>query len=219
MDQLLGNRSQPTYNGSINGWCFFPYLGCSPADIFIDPSTVASRNTESKEKEVTRRFSLASSMSTTAIKVSARTKGWPRHMNSLETYEDFSTIPSSNDELSNSDAEEEAANSKESRLFCVRSCFETCSPATFTLQPGDIVQFQQCGENGQWLVKELVSKKSAWVPSSLLNPAKGDMETICQKDNSAVYSATCQMTMESTSLKEKQNERTRSLVVEQKALS
>ncbi|XP_063298795.1 probable guanine nucleotide exchange factor MCF2L2 [Pelobates fuscus] len=201
------------------------------------------KDTESKEKEVTRRFSLASSMSTTAIKVSARTKGpigpdvkvkrheiksdptplgfegWPRHMNSLETYEDFSTIPSSNDELSNSDAEEEAANSKESRLFCVRSCFETCSPATFTLQPGDIVQFQQCGENGQWLVKELVSKKSAWVPSSLLNPAKGDMETICQKDNSAVYSATCQMTMESTSLKEKQNERTRSLVVEQKALS
>uniref|UniRef100_A0A8C5M2H6 MCF.2 cell line derived transforming sequence-like 2 n=1 Tax=Leptobrachium leishanense TaxID=445787 RepID=A0A8C5M2H6_9ANUR len=208
------------------------------------PAGRQKKETESKEKEVTRRFSLASSMSTTSIKVSARTKGplgpdvkvkrheiksdptpfgfegWPRHMNSLETYEDFSTIPSSNDELSNSEAEEDATNSKESRLFCVEGCFETCSPASFTLQHGDIVQFQQSGENGQWLVKELVSKKRAWVPSSILIPAKGNVETNCQKDNNEVYSDTCQMTtLEATSLKEKQNERTRSLAVEQKALS
>ncbi|KAM8954399.1 putative guanine nucleotide exchange factor MCF2L2 isoform 3-T3 [Pelodytes ibericus] len=199
--------------------------------------------TESKEKEVTRRFSLASSMSSTAIKVSARRKGplgpdvkikrheiksdptplgfegWPKHMNSLETYEDFSTIPSSNDELSNSDVEEDATNTKELRLFCVEGCFETCSPATFTLQHGDIVQFLKCGENGQWLVKELDSKRKAWVPSSLLIPAKRNMETNCQKDKIAAYGDTCQMTMESTTLKEKQNERTRSLVVEQKAMS
>lgn len=40
-------------------------------------------------------------------------KGWPRHLNSLETYEDFSAIPSSNEELSNSsDIEEETTTSK-----------------------------------------------------------------------------------------------------------
>ncbi|KAM4770703.1 putative guanine nucleotide exchange factor MCF2L2 [Rhinophrynus dorsalis] len=197
-----------------------------------------------KEKEVTRRFSLASSMSTTTVKVPARTKGplgpdvkakrheiksdptplgfegWPRHMNSLETYEDFSTIPSSNDELSNtSDAEEETANTKGSNLFRVEGCFEVCSPSTFTLQHGDLVQFEQCGQNGQWLVKELVTKRTAWVPSSMLISAKGDIKNICQEDNIAAYSETCQMLHESSSMKEKQNERTRSLVAEQKAVS
>ncbi|XP_075426794.1 putative guanine nucleotide exchange factor MCF2L2 isoform X3 [Ascaphus truei] len=197
---------------------------------------------DSKEKEVTRRFSLASSMSTTAIKVSARNKGslgldvrtkrheiksdptplgfegWPRHMSSLETYEDFSTIPSSNDELSNSsDVEEETTDIKGSNLFRVDGCFETCSPATFTLQPGDVVEFEQGGENGQWLVTELVSKRKAWVPSSLLIPAKGDIENICQKDNIAAYSDPCQVSLASTNMKEKQNELTRSLVAEQKA--
>ncbi|MEE6501310.1 hypothetical protein FKM82_004121 [Ascaphus truei] len=113
-------------------------------------------------------------------------EGWPRHMSSLETYEDFSTIPSSNDELSNSsDVEEETTDIKGSNLFRVDGCFETCSPATFTLQPGDVVEFEQGGENGQWLVTELVSKRKAWVPSSLLIPAKGDIENICQKDNIA----------------------------------
>ncbi|XP_053315197.1 probable guanine nucleotide exchange factor MCF2L2 [Spea bombifrons] len=197
---------------------------------------------ESKEKEVTRRFSLASSMSTTAIKVSARAKGplgpdvkvkrheiksdptplgfegWPRHMNSLETYEDFSTIPSSNDELSNSDAEEDSTNTKESQLFSVEGSFETCSPTNFVLQHGDIVQLQRCGQNGQWLVKELVSKRKAWVPSSILIPAKTTLENICQMDNSAAYNDSCQMAEESTSIKEKQNERTRNLAAEQKAV-
>ncbi|XP_063772414.1 probable guanine nucleotide exchange factor MCF2L2 isoform X2 [Pseudophryne corroboree] len=203
---------------------------------------VPPKESESKEKEVTRRFSLASSISSTAIRVPARPKGplgpdvktkrheiksdptplglegWPRHLNSLETYEDFSTIPSSNDELSNSsDIEEEPTNTKGTSLFCVESSFETCSPSAFPLQQGDVVQLQRCGENGQWLVKELVSKRKAWVPSSILTPITA--VNLCQKDNSAAYSDTCQMTVASTSMKEKNNERTRSLAAEQKAVS
>lgn len=200
-----------------------------------------AKESESKEKEVVRRFSLASSISATAIKVPARAKGplgpdvkakrheiksdptplgledWPKHLNSLETYEDFSAIPSSNDELSNSDLDEETTTTKVSSLFCVEKSFETCSPTAFSLQPGDVVQFQQCGENGQWLVKELVSKRKAWVPSSILTPKTS--ANVCLKDNSTAYSDTSQMTAVSTNIKEKQNEHKRSLVAEQKAVS
>lgn len=197
---------------------------------------------ESKEKEATRRFSLASSISSTSIKVPARTKGplgpdvkakrheiksdptplglegWPRHLNSLETYEDFSAIPSSNDELSNSsDIEEETNNLKGSKLFSVGSSFETCSPSTFSLKEGDVVYFIQCGENGQWLVKDPISKRKAWVPCNILTPAAST--NMCQKDNITAYSDTCQMSAASASMKEKQNEHTRSLVTEQKAVS
>ncbi|KAM4043003.1 putative guanine nucleotide exchange factor MCF2L2 isoform 3-T3 [Anomaloglossus baeobatrachus] len=140
---------------------------------------------------------------------------WPKHLNSLETYEDFSAIPSSNDELSNSDIDEETATTKVSSLFCVESSFETCSPTAFSLQPGDVVQFQQCGENGQWLIKELISKRKAWVPSSILTSQTSANN--CLKDNSAAYSDMSQMT--STDMKEKQNEHKRSLVAEQKAVS
>ncbi|KAG8581365.1 hypothetical protein GDO81_007650 [Engystomops pustulosus] len=200
-----------------------------------------AKESESKEKEVTRRFSLASSISSTAIKVPARTKGplgpdvkakrheiksdptplgledWPKHLNSLETYEDFSAIPSSNDELSNSDNEEESTAVKDSSLFCVESSFETCLPTAFSLNPGDIVQFQKCGENGQWLVKELTSKRKAWVPASILTPKTS--ANVCLRDNSAAYSETGQLTAVSANMKEKENEHKRSLVAEQKAVS
>ncbi|KAM4043004.1 putative guanine nucleotide exchange factor MCF2L2 isoform 4-T4 [Anomaloglossus baeobatrachus] len=151
----------------------------------------------------------------TSSPVGRQTKDWPKHLNSLETYEDFSAIPSSNDELSNSDIDEETATTKVSSLFCVESSFETCSPTAFSLQPGDVVQFQQCGENGQWLIKELISKRKAWVPSSILTSQTSANN--CLKDNSAAYSDMSQMT--STDMKEKQNEHKRSLVAEQKAVS
>ncbi|CAI9590125.1 unnamed protein product [Staurois parvus] len=145
-------------------------------------------------------------------------EGWPRHLNSLETYEDFSAIPSSNDELSNSsDIEEETTNSKGSKLFSVGSSFETCSPSMFSLKEGDVVYFIQCGENGQWLVKDPISKRKAWVPCNILTPAAST--NVCQKDNITAYSDTCQMSAASTTMKEKQNEHTRSLVTEQKAVS
>ncbi|XP_018422562.1 PREDICTED: probable guanine nucleotide exchange factor MCF2L2 [Nanorana parkeri] len=145
-------------------------------------------------------------------------KGWPRHLNSLETYEDFSAIPSSNDELSNSsDIEEETTHSKGSKLFSIESSFETCSPSTFSLKEGDIVQFIQCGENGQWLVKDPITKRKAWVPCNILTPVAS--ANVLQKDNITAYSGTCQMSAASATMKEKQNEHTRSLVTEQKAVS
>ncbi|KAM9317319.1 putative guanine nucleotide exchange factor MCF2L2 [Gastrophryne carolinensis] len=195
---------------------------------------------ESKEKEATRRFSLASSISSTSIvKVPARPKGplgpdvkakrheiksdptplglegWPKHLNSLETYEDFSAIPSSNDELSNSSDAEEETTTKESNNFIVESNFETCSPTAFSLNQGDVVQFIRCGKNGQWLVKDPILKQKAWVPCNILTPAMP--ANVCHKDNITAYSDTCQMSATSTSMKEKQNEHTRSLVAEQKA--
>ncbi|XP_033004084.1 uncharacterized protein LOC117046392 [Lacerta agilis] len=190
------------------------------------------KDPESKERDVTRRFSLASSISTTtntsaltkgplvpAVKVkrheiksdptplgfedafernllaqakcsavrstrpvprSASQTGWPsRQMPSLDTFEDFEAIPSSAEELSNSsDMEEESQPNNGSNLYRVEGSFDTCFPDSLTLEDGDLVQFIQEGEDGQWLVKKLVSEKTDWVPSSLLQPADGDTSNI-----------------------------------------
>ncbi|XP_063195098.1 probable guanine nucleotide exchange factor MCF2L2 isoform X5 [Chroicocephalus ridibundus] len=201
------------------------------------PSARQKRDPESKEREVTRRFSLASSISTTvnasavtkgplvpAVKVkrheiksdptplgfedafentilaqtkcntgsttrpvprSASQTGWPsRQMPSLDTFEDFEAIPSSTDELSNSsDLEEETNPNNGTNLFRVEGSFDSCFPDSLTLEDGDLVQFVQEGENGQWLVKKLVSEKSDWVPSSILQPAEGDSNNIMKNSN------------------------------------
>ncbi|XP_072474451.1 probable guanine nucleotide exchange factor MCF2L2 isoform X2 [Notamacropus eugenii] len=205
-------------------------------------STRQKRDPETKEKDVTRRFSLASSLGTTApaptgltkgplgpaVKVkrheiksdptplgfedafensilaqtqcgsrptmrtvprSASQTGWPsRQLPSMDTFEDFEVIPSSTDELSNSsDLEEDASNHNVSGLFRVEGSYETCSPDSLTLEDGDLVQFVQEGENGQWLVKKLVSEKSDWVPSSLLHPAGIDGDQIQKNSNTETY--------------------------------
>ncbi|XP_032049270.1 probable guanine nucleotide exchange factor MCF2L2 isoform X6 [Aythya fuligula] len=195
------------------------------------------KDPESKEREVTRRFSLASSISTTAnastvtkgplvpaVKVkrheiksdptplgfedafentilaqtkcntgsttrpvprSASQTGWPsRQLPSLDTFEDFEAIPSSMDELSNSsDMEEETNPNNGTNLFRVEGSFDSCFPDSLTLEDGDLVQFVQEGENGQWLVKKLVSEKSEWVPSSILQPAEGDSNNVIKNSN------------------------------------
>ncbi|XP_074887574.1 putative guanine nucleotide exchange factor MCF2L2 [Buteo buteo] len=203
------------------------------------------KDPESKEREVTRRFSLASSISTTvnasavtkgplvpAVKVkrheiksdptplgfedafentilaqtkcntgsttrpvprSASQTGWPsRQMPSLDTFEDFEAIPSSTDELSNSsDLEEETNPNNGTSLFRVEGSFDSCFPDSLTLEDGDLVQFVQEGENGQWLVKKLVSEKSEWVPSSILQPAEGDSNNIIKNSNADMYNDSC----------------------------
>ncbi|XP_029882959.1 probable guanine nucleotide exchange factor MCF2L2 isoform X7 [Aquila chrysaetos chrysaetos] len=209
------------------------------------PSARQKRDPESKEREVTRRFSLASSISTTvnasavtkgplvpAVKVkrheiksdptplgfedafentilaqtkcntgsatrpvprSASQTGWPsRQMPSLDTFEDFEAIPSSTDELSNSsDLEEETNPNNGTNLFRVEGSFDSCFPDSLTLEDGDLVQFVQEGENGQWLVKKLVSEKSEWVPSSILQPAEGDSNNIIKNSNADMYNDSC----------------------------
>ncbi|XP_043848161.1 probable guanine nucleotide exchange factor MCF2L2 isoform X3 [Dromiciops gliroides] len=200
------------------------------------------KDPEAKEKDVTRRFSLASSLGTTvptptgltkgplgpAVKVkrheiksdptplgfedafensilaqakssgrpttrtvprSASQTGWPsRQLPSLDTFEDFEVIPSSTDELSNSsDMEEDTSTHNVSGLFRVEGSYETCSPDSLALEDGDLVQFVQEGENGQWLVKKLVSEKSDWVPSSLLHPAGVDGDQVHKNNNKETY--------------------------------
>ncbi|XP_054061497.1 probable guanine nucleotide exchange factor MCF2L2 isoform X1 [Rissa tridactyla] len=233
------------------------------------PSARQKRDPESKEREVTRRFSLASSISTTvnasavtkgplvpAVKVkrheiksdptplgfedafentilaqtkcntgsttrpvprSASQTGWPsRQMPSLDTFEDFEAIPSSTDELSNSsDLEEETNPNNGTNLFRVEGSFDSCFPDSLTLEDGDLVQFVQEGENGQWLVKKLVSEKSDWVPSSILQPAEGDSNNIMKNSNADMYNDSCSTASVESDTKE--SEVAKSFPAEQRA--
>ncbi|KAM6259226.1 putative guanine nucleotide exchange factor MCF2L2 isoform 4-T5 [Spheniscus humboldti] len=233
------------------------------------PSSRQKRDPESKEREVTRRFSLASSISTTvnasavtkgplvpAVKVkrheiksdptplgfedafentilaqtkcntssttrpvprSASQTGWPsRQMPSLDTFEDFEAIPSSTDELSNSsDLEEETNPNNGTNLFRVEGSFDSCFPDSLTLEDGDLVQFVQEGENGQWLVKKLVSEKSDWVPSSILQPAEGDSNNVIKNSNADMYNDSCSTASVESDTKE--SEVAKSFPAEQRA--
>ncbi|XP_032302365.1 probable guanine nucleotide exchange factor MCF2L2 isoform X5 [Coturnix japonica] len=233
------------------------------------PSARQKRDPESKEREVARRFSLASSISTTvnasavtkgplvpAVKVkrheiksdptplgfedafentilaqtkcstgsttrpvprSASQTGWPsKQMPSLDTFEDFEAIPSSMDELSNSsDMEEETNPNNGTNLFRVEGSFDSCFPDSLTLEDGDLVQFVQEGENGQWLVKKLVSEKSEWVPSSILQPAEGDTNNIIKNSNADMYNDSCSTASLESDTKE--SEVAKSFPAEQKA--
>ncbi|XP_035189935.1 probable guanine nucleotide exchange factor MCF2L2 isoform X10 [Oxyura jamaicensis] len=227
------------------------------------PSARQKRDPESKEREVTRRFSLASSISTTAnasavtkVKVkrheiksdptplgfedafentilaqtkcntgsttrpvprSASQTGWPsRQLPSLDTFEDFEAIPSSMDELSNSsDMEEETNPNNGTNLFRVEGSFDSCFPDSLTLEDGDLVQFVQEGENGQWLVKKLVSEKSEWVPSSILQPAEGDSNNIIKNSNADMYNDSCSTASVDSDTKE--SEVAKSFPAEQRA--
>ncbi|XP_068056508.1 probable guanine nucleotide exchange factor MCF2L2 isoform X7 [Anomalospiza imberbis] len=130
---------------------------------------------------------------TRSVPRSASQTGWPsRQMPSLDTFEDFEAIPSSMDELSNSsDLEEETNPNNGNNLFRVEGSFDSCFPDSLTLEDGDLVQFVQEGENGQWLVKKLVSEKSDWVPSSILQPAEGDSNNIMKSSNADTYNDSC----------------------------
>ncbi|XP_048170757.1 guanine nucleotide exchange factor DBS-like isoform X8 [Corvus hawaiiensis] len=149
---------------------------------------------------------------------SARQKrGWPsRQMPSLDTFEDFEVIPSSMDELSNSsDLEEETNPNNGSNLFRVEGSFDSCFPDSLTLEDGDLVQFVQEGENGQWLVKKLVSEKSDWVPSSILQPAEGDSNNIIKSGNADTYNDSCSTASVDSDTKE--SEVAKSFPAEQRA--
>ncbi|XP_027743767.1 guanine nucleotide exchange factor DBS-like isoform X9 [Empidonax traillii] len=148
---------------------------------------------------------------------SASQTGWPsRQMPSLDTFEDFEAIPSSMDELSNSsDLEEETNPNNGSNLFRVEGSFDSCFPDSLTLEDGDLVQFVQEGENGQWLVKKLVSEKSDWVPSSILQPAEGDSNNIIKNSNADMYNDSCSTASVESDTKE--SEVAKSFPAEQRA--
>ncbi|XP_050164602.1 probable guanine nucleotide exchange factor MCF2L2 isoform X9 [Myiozetetes cayanensis] len=154
---------------------------------------------------------------TRSVPRSASQTGWPsRQMPSLDTFEDFEAIPSSMDELSNSsDLEEETNPNNGSNLFRVEGSFDSCFPDSLSLEDGDLVQFVQEGENGQWLVKKLVSEKSDWVPSSILQPAEGDSNNIIKNSNADMYNDSCSTASVESDTKE--SEVAKSFPAEQRA--
>ncbi|RXM32942.1 Protein ECT2 [Acipenser ruthenus] len=164
-----------------------------------------SKDPPSKETEVTRRFSLASSISSSATRrtkgaiapnlkakrheiksdptplgyedtlrdaVPAESKrsstistnsavtrstsqtGWTnRQIPSLDTCEDFEVIPSSPEEVSNSSETEEEPNNKNDRgLFRVQVTNDAKTSEELSMESGDLVQFLEEGENGQWYI-------------------------------------------------------------------
>ncbi|XP_045562491.1 guanine nucleotide exchange factor DBS isoform X7 [Salmo salar] len=154
----------------------------------------------SKETDVTRRFSVASiSVSATsrtkdtlrgAIPAASRHKGttgtdssvprstsqpgWTqRCLPSMDT-EDFETIHSSAEELSNSsDGEDESSNKNDHDRFRVQLTYESRTAQDLSLESGDLVQYLEEAEDGHWLVKNLIPQKTGLVPPSVLQTAAG----------------------------------------------
>ncbi|KAJ8418843.1 hypothetical protein AAFF_G00003420 [Aldrovandia affinis] len=91
--------------------------------------------------------------------------------------EDFETIPSSAEELSNSsDPEEECGNKNgDNDRFCVQLTYEAKTAQDLSLESGDLVQFVEEAENGQWLVKNLITQKTGLIPPRILQAAGGSL--------------------------------------------
>ncbi|KAK1806115.1 hypothetical protein P4O66_012820 [Electrophorus voltai] len=120
----------------------------------------------------------------TSVPRSSSQPGWTqRRLPSMDA-EDFETIPSSTEELSNSSDGDEDSSGKHVRRvqfvlscrgehdrFQVRLAFEGQAPQDLVLEQGDLVQFLEEAENGHWLVKSLITLKTGLVPPTVLQPA------------------------------------------------
>ncbi|XP_038672409.1 guanine nucleotide exchange factor DBS isoform X5 [Scyliorhinus canicula] len=169
------------------------------------------KESQSKEPTVIRRISLASSISasrdslpdpfmiaskrnstTSYVKRSISQTGWScKPIPSLDTSEDFETIPSSMDELSNSDMDEEVSIKSAQSLFRVEGNYETKSSEELAVQNGEVVEVLQEGEEGQWKVRSLVTYKTGWIPSTLLQPVGSELKPDQTDNNSDFYSDMC----------------------------
>ncbi|KAM4629679.1 guanine nucleotide exchange factor DBS [Polymixia lowei] len=108
---------------------------------------------------------------TSAVPRSTSQPGWnQRRLPSMDT-EDFETIPSSAEELSNSSEEESNNKNGDSGRFRVQLTYESRAARDLSLESGDLVQFLEEAENGHWLVKNLLTEKTGLIPSSILQTA------------------------------------------------
>ncbi|XP_045562492.1 guanine nucleotide exchange factor DBS isoform X8 [Salmo salar] len=100
--------------------------------------------------------------------------GWTqRCLPSMDT-EDFETIHSSAEELSNSsDGEDESSNKNDHDRFRVQLTYESRTAQDLSLESGDLVQYLEEAEDGHWLVKNLIPQKTGLVPPSVLQTAAG----------------------------------------------
>ncbi|XP_043926586.1 guanine nucleotide exchange factor DBS-like isoform X2 [Protopterus annectens] len=142
--------------------------------------------------------------------------GWTnRHIPSLDTCEDFEVIPSSVEDLStSSDMEEETNTRNDGSFFQAEVSYEAQVPEALALQIGDVVQLLQEGDNGQWLVRNLTSQKSGWVPSTLLQSAGQDNKSLHIKRSSGSCGEVCRAGQSSSV--EKANEMAGSLSTKMK---
>ncbi|XP_010212240.1 PREDICTED: guanine nucleotide exchange factor DBS-like, partial [Tinamus guttatus] len=212
--QGLSNRRAPP-KGKLHTGPLVPAVKVKRHEIKSDPTPLGFE--DAFENAILAQTKCSTGSTSRPVPRSASQTGWPsRQLPSLDTFEDFEAIPSSTDELSNSsDMEEETNPNNGTNLFRVEGSFDSCFPDSLTLEDGDLVQFVQEGENGQWLVKKLVSEKSEWVPSSILQPAEGDSNNVIKNSNADMYHDSCSMA--SVESETKESEVARSLPAEQRA--
>ncbi|XP_008277521.1 guanine nucleotide exchange factor DBS [Stegastes partitus] len=113
---------------------------------------------------------------TIAVPRSTSQPGWTqRRLLSMDT-EDFETIPSSGEESSNSSEDEGNNKNGDNSRFRVQLTYESREAKDLSLETGDLVQFLEEAENGNWLVKKLLTEETGLVPSSILHTAsEGDI--------------------------------------------
>ncbi|XP_055501353.1 guanine nucleotide exchange factor DBS isoform X2 [Leucoraja erinacea] len=130
---------------------------------------------------------------TSYVTRSASQTGWPyKPIPSLDTSEDFETIPSSMDELSNSsDMDEEISNKTTPSLFRVEGICESNSIEELAVQNGEVVEMLEEGEEGQCQVRSLVTYQAGWIPSTLLQPVGSELNPDEADNNSDFYSDAC----------------------------
>ncbi|XP_076134020.1 guanine nucleotide exchange factor DBS isoform X6 [Alosa pseudoharengus] len=125
-----------------------------------------------------------------AVPRSTSQPGWTqRRLPSMDT-EDFETIPSSAEELSNSSDGEEERNNKngENERFQAQLAYEARTGQDLALESGEIVQFLEEAENGHWLVKNLITQKTGLVPPAILQSTAGRHELYSHTD---IFSDLC----------------------------
>ncbi|KAM9480409.1 guanine nucleotide exchange factor DBS isoform 11-T11 [Salvelinus alpinus] len=118
-------------------------------------------------------------------------EGWTqRCLPSMDT-EDFETIHSSAEELSNSsDGEDQSSNKNvDNDRFRVQLTYESRTAQDLSLESGDLVQFLDEAENGHWLVKNLITQKTGLVPPSILQTAAEGGHSYCNTTD--IFSDMC----------------------------
>eukprot|EP00063_Salmo_salar_P097357 XP_014072192.1 PREDICTED: guanine nucleotide exchange factor DBS-like isoform X9 [Salmo salar] len=118
-------------------------------------------------------------------------RGWTqRCLPSMDT-EDFETIHSSAEELSNSsDGEDQSSNKNgDNDRFRVQLTYESRTAQDLSLESGDLVQFLDEAENGHWLVKNLITQKTGLVPPSILQTAAEGGHSYCNTTD--IFSDMC----------------------------
>ncbi|XP_078266321.1 guanine nucleotide exchange factor DBS isoform X2 [Rhinoraja longicauda] len=172
------------------------------------------KESQSKEPTVIRRISLASTLSasgskealadrfltttkrhstTSYVTRSASQTGWPcKPIPSLDTSEDFETIPSSMDELSNSsDMDEELSNKTTPSLLCAEGICESNSIEELAVQNGEVGEMRHEGEEGQCQVRSLVTYQARWIPATLLQTVGSELNPNETDNHSDFYSDAC----------------------------